>query len=396
MNKVIKIISSIFLLLFGIIFIFVAIDLFNEGVGPSLIGFLLGFGLIVWAIKLISGKNQRENYMNSDILDKKGESLKQLNHKLKLLEKDHLFCKNSELNSEFKFFNLILLWMILSIVLGVILLSMNLLYKEISIYPIILFWIFISFIIGGGYKNKEKFREWILDKEMWTLFLIVIISFLSKGVETMVFLTLIYSIYSDYKTRKIKREWEKLTFKINHLGNLKKQKAKQRRENKEKLARKRFAKSQREKGLELFEEKWVDKKEIPKLKEIQIGLDKNFQNLSPYEFEKFISKLFNAMGYETRVTQASNDYGIDVVAEKGNEKIAIQCKRYRPGNPVSNRDVQRLLGAMQLKNVQATHSILITTSHFTVQAREQAKECAIELWERHDLEKMVRKYLMKI
>jgi len=174
------------------------------------------------------------------------------------------------------------------------------------------------------------------------------------------------------------------------------QKAKQRREKKEKLRKENFAKSQREKGLELFEGKWVDKKEIPKLKEIQIGLDKNFQNLSPYEFEKFIAKLFKAMGYETRVTRASNDYGIDVVAEKGNEKIAIQCKRYRPGNPVSNRDVQRLLGAMQLKNVQATHSILITTSHFTVQAREQAKECAIELWERRDLEKMVRKYLMKI
>lgn len=157
-----------------------------------------------------------------------------------------------------------------------------------------------------------------------------------------------------------------------------------------------FAKSQRKKGLELFESKWVDKKELPKLKEIQIGLDKNFQNLSPYDFEKFIAKLFEAMGYETRVTQASNDYGIDVVAKKENENIAIQCKRYAPGNPIGNRDVQRLLGAMQLKDIKANHSIIITTSHFTVQAREQANECAIELWDRHDLEKMVRKYLMKI
>ena len=169
------------------------------------------------------------------------------------------------------------------------------------------------------------------------------------------------------------------------------QRKKQRRKQKES-----FEKSQLEKGLELFSGKWVDKKEIPKLKEIQIGLDKNFQNLSSYEFEKFIAKLFKAMNYKTRVTQASNDYGIDVIAEKGNDKIAIQCKRYAPGNPVSNRDVQRLLGAMQLKSVRATHSIIITTSHFTVQAREQAKECAIELWDRHDLEKMVRKYLMEI
>jgi len=157
----------------------------------------------------------------------------------------------------------------------------------------------------------------------------------------------------EKKKREAERlEKERLERIKQRKENLKKEKAKQRRENKEKLAEETFEKSQREKGLELFDGKWVDKKEIPKLKEIQIGLDKNFQNLSPYNFEKFIAKLFKAMGYETRVTQASNDYGIDVVAEKGNEKIAIQCKRYRPGNPVSNRDIQRLLGAMQLKSIR--------------------------------------------
>lgn len=163
--------------------------------------------------------------------------------------------------------------------------------------------------------------------------------------------------------------------------------------------RKEFQKLKEEKekqGLKYFEGKWVKKEELPRLKEIKIGLDKNFRNISSYEFEKFIAKLFRAMGYQTRVTQASNNYGIDVVAEKGNEKIAIQCKRYHQGNPVSNRDVQRLLGAMQLKSVKATHSIIITTSHFTVQAMEQAKECTIELWDKHELHKMVKKYLMEI
>jgi HJR/Mrr/RecB family endonuclease len=158
----------------------------------------------------------------------------------------------------------------------------------------------------------------------------------------------------------------------------------------------RQRKLQREKGLYLFEGKWVDKKEIPKLKEIKIGLDNNFKNISPYEFENFIAKLFTAMGYKTQVTKKSGDYGIDVIAKKDNDIIAIQAKKYHDGNPVGNRDVQRLLGAMQLKDVKANHSIIITTSHFTVQAREQAKECAIELWSKEDLHKMVRKYLMEI
>jgi restriction system protein len=167
-------------------------------------------------------------------------------------------------------------------------------------------------------------------------------------------------------------------------------------EEKEKITKEKFMKLQREKGLELFENKWVDKKEILRLKEIQVGLGNNFKNISPYEFENFIARLFTAMGYKTQVTKKSGDYGIDVIAKKDNDIIAIQAKKYHDGNPVGNRDVQRLLGAMQLKDVKANHSIMITTSHFTVHAREQAKECAIELWDKQDLHKMVRKYLMEI
>jgi len=199
------------------------------------------------------------------------------------------------------------------------------------------------------------------------------------------------------KKKKIKKELRlKNLLKWRKQRERKGEKLRKIRDEKEKKERNTFEKHQRNKGLELFENKWVNKKDLSKLKAIQIGLDKNFQNLSPYEFEKFVSKLFKAMGYKTRITQASNDYGIDVVAEKGNEKLAIQCKRYASGNPVGNRDVQRILGAMHHRNVKATHSLLITTSHFTVQAREQAKECATELWGKEELHKMVKKYLMDI
>ncbi len=162
------------------------------------------------------------------------------------------------------------------------------------------------------------------------------------------------------------------------------------------LTKLKFEKSQRAKGLELFEGKWVKKEEIPKLKEIKIGLQNNFADYSPYEFEKFIEQLFTAIGYKTIVTRKSRDYGVDVIAEKGSDKIAIQVKRYRTGSPVGNREVQMLLGAMQKKDVRANHSLIITTSHFTVQAREQADECAIELWDKNELHKMVKKYLMNL
>ena len=56
-----------------------------------------------------------------------------------------------------------------------------------------------------------------------------------------------------------------------------------------------------------------------------------------------------------------------------------------------NRDVQRLLGAMQLRKVKANKAILITTSDFTVQAVEQAKETPIELWDGNYISSLLRK-----
>jgi HJR/Mrr/RecB family endonuclease len=157
-----------------------------------------------------------------------------------------------------------------------------------------------------------------------------------------------------------------------------------------------FESKQRKKGLELFEGRWIKKEDLFRLKEIKLGLENNFANYSPYEFEKFIAKLFDVMGYQTKVTPKSGDYGIDVLAKKSGEVLAIQVKKYNIGNPVGNRDVQRLLGAMQYKNFKANHGLLITTSHFTVQAREQAKECPIELWDKHDLDKIIKKYILQL
>lgn len=71
--------------------------------------------------------------------------------------------------------------------------------------------------------------------------------------------------------------------------------------------------------------------------------------LSGHDFEHFVAELLHAMGYETRVTQASGDGGIDVVAHRdplGLEPpiIKVQCKRTlaTQGGP----QVQQLTGAL--------------------------------------------------
>lgn len=122
-------------------------------------------------------------------------------------------------------------------------------------------------------------------------------------------------------------------------------------------------------------------------------LSSNYACIDPFEFEALVAELFAAMGYEVEVTPKSGDYGVDVIARRASDTVAIQAKKHSPGNNVGNRDVQRLLGAMQLSTVRANKAILITTSDFTVQAQEQAREAPIELWNGDYFSSLVRKYL---
>ena len=50
--------------------------------------------------------------------------------------------------------------------------------------------------------------------------------------------------------------------------------------------------------------------------------------MKPREYEKYVCEVFNKKGYTTELTPQSGDYGIDIFATKGEEKIAIQVKMY--------------------------------------------------------------------
>lgn len=72
------------------------------------------------------------------------------------------------------------------------------------------------------------------------------------------------------------------------------------------------------------------------------------KRISHQEFEEFTAALMRALGYQARVTQYSNDGGIDVIAHRdplGVEPplIKIQCKHLT--GSVSTREVQQLAGA---------------------------------------------------
>jgi len=110
-------------------------------------------------------------------------------------------------------------------------------------------------------------------------------------------------------------------------------------------------------------------------------LDKrpNLMELTPGDFESLITNLFQKMGLETKLTQASRDGGVDCVAFDSRPilggKVVIQAKRYRDTVGVSA--VRDLFGTMM--NEGASKGILVATSGFGKAAFEFANDKPIEL-----------------
>ena len=161
--------------------------------------------------------------------------------------------------------------------------------------------------------------------------------------------------------------------------------------------RAKFETEQKEKGLVKFvswqgRESWGTPEQVKKWAKWDIDMENHFQRMPPREFEKLINRLFLAMGYSSILSQHVGDYGADIVAEKGGDRIAVQVKRYAADNKVGSPDVQIVLGSMF--KYKANKAILVTTSDFTDAARKQARDAPIELWNYRMLCEKIEKYLL--
>ena len=108
---------------------------------------------------------------------------------------------------------------------------------------------------------------------------------------------------------------------------------------------------------------------------------KYIDNMNGIEFEKYITELFIKLGYDALTTKASNDDGVDVIAEKGGIKYAIQCKNY--SQPVGNKAVQEVYTSKGL--TQSDVAIVLTNNKFTSSAIREAEILGIQLWDRDKL-----------
>jgi restriction system protein len=103
--------------------------------------------------------------------------------------------------------------------------------------------------------------------------------------------------------------------------------------------------------------------------------------MEPQAFEAFVAHLLNAQGFQTELTKATGDFGVDVVATDGNRRIAVQVKRYTTA--VSAKALAEVLVGMP--HYRCNECMVVTNSTFTRPAVQAAALHPCTLVDRHQL-----------
>ena len=96
------------------------------------------------------------------------------------------------------------------------------------------------------------------------------------------------------------------------------------------------------------------------------------------QFEELVCRHFQMQEYKTSLTSQSGDYGVDVFAIKGTEKIAIQAKMYGGSTRKINREtMMKLYGAKAY--FDCSKAIIATNGKILEDAIEVANKLDIEI-----------------
>lgn len=113
----------------------------------------------------------------------------------------------------------------------------------------------------------------------------------------------------------------------------------------------------------------------------------NLDKMSGVEFEKYVQYLLCQNGFHhVEMTPASNDYGIDILAMKGNVLYAFQCKKY--STRVGVEAVRQ--AATGCTYYDHDIPVVITNSTFSSQAKRLADTLDVELWDIEQLQKLIK------
>lgn len=112
----------------------------------------------------------------------------------------------------------------------------------------------------------------------------------------------------------------------------------------------------------------------------------DIDNMDGFEFERFLERLFDSIGFIAKVTKGSGDQGADLIIEKLGERTVVQAKRY--SSPVSNRAIQEVVAAKAYYDCEK--AMVVTNSRFTSSAKSLAFSNSVTLWDRDKLKELIQ------
>ena len=103
--------------------------------------------------------------------------------------------------------------------------------------------------------------------------------------------------------------------------------------------------------------------------------------MTPAEFEGYCAEELRQAGWNARVTLQSRDQGVDVIADKNNVRVVLQCKLYT--GPVGNKAVQE--AAAGRAHEGANYGIVVSNNKYTSAAEQLAATNGVLLLHYRDL-----------
>jgi peptidoglycan hydrolase-like protein with peptidoglycan-binding domain len=85
-------------------------------------------------------------------------------------------------------------------------------------------------------------------------------------------------------------------------------------------------------------------------------------NLTPTDYEQYCAGQLRLAGWSADTTKASGDQGTDIVAQKGDLRLVVQCKLY--SHPVGNKAVQEIAAARA--HERADYAAVVSNSRYTL------------------------------
>lgn len=113
----------------------------------------------------------------------------------------------------------------------------------------------------------------------------------------------------------------------------------------------------------------------------QLDLFSYSDDMDGIAYEHFCASLLRDDGWDAVVSQASNDQGADIIAERDGIKVAIQCKKY--SSPVGNKAIQEVSASKF--HYGAQHAVVVTNNSFTTSAKQLANSVSVYLMHHSEL-----------